>query len=51
VRVSGVKRILPEREVCPRCGGFNARIIGRFDGFRVLYLRCDDCCRTAITKT
>src|SRR5947207_4623188 len=36
-----------DREVCPKCGRPNARLIGRSETFPVLYLRCDDCNRTS----
>ena len=32
-----------ERVVCPRCGRFDARIIGRSESVPVVYLRCDGC--------
>lgn len=32
-----------DRVVCPRCGRFDARIIGRSESVPVVYLRCDGC--------
>jgi len=29
--------------VCPRCGRFSAKIIGRSETLPVVYLRCDGC--------
>jgi hypothetical protein len=29
--------------VCPRCGRFSAKIIGRSEILPVVYLRCDGC--------
>ena len=37
-----------DREVCPKCGRPNARLIGRSETFPVLYLRCDDCNHTSV---
>ena len=38
----------PQREVCPKCGSPNARIIGRSESFPILYFRCEDCRRTSV---
>ncbi len=37
-----------QREVCPKCGSPNARIIGRSESFPILYFRCEDCRRTSV---
>jgi hypothetical protein len=37
-----------EREICPKCGRPNARLIGRSESFPVIYLRCDDCHHTSV---
>jgi len=37
-----------DREICPKCGRPNARIIGRSESIPVLYLRCDECRHTTI---
>jgi hypothetical protein len=37
-----------DREICPKCGRPNARLIGRSETFPVLYLRCDDCNHTSV---
>jgi hypothetical protein len=42
------KTPLDAREVCPRCGRPNAKIIGRSESFPVLYLRCEDCRHTSV---
>ncbi len=42
-RGAAAKTTHEAREVCPRCGRPNAKIIGRSESFPVLYLRCDDC--------
>ena len=41
-------RNVSDREVCPKCGRPNARLIGRSETFPVLYLRCDDCNHTSV---
>ena len=46
-RTSSVKHSA-DREVCPKCGRSNARLIGRSETFPVLYLRCDDCNHTSV---
>jgi hypothetical protein len=33
---------------CPRCGRFQARIIGRSETVPVVYLRCDGCHHTSV---
>jgi len=38
----------PQREVCPKCGSPNARIIGRSESLPILYFRCEDCRRTSV---
>jgi transposase-like protein len=47
-RSSTPKVTAPQREVCPKCGSPNARIIGRSESFPILYFRCDDCRRTSV---
>jgi hypothetical protein len=47
-RTSTPKVAAPQREVCPKCGSPNARIIGRSESFPILYFRCDDCRRTSV---
>ena len=37
-----------DREMCPKCGRPNARIVGRSESFPVLYLRCDGCSHTSV---
>ena len=34
--------------VCPRCGVPSARVIGRSESLPVIYLKCDECGRTAV---
>jgi hypothetical protein len=43
-----VKPAASDREICPKCGRPNARIIGRSESIPVLYLRCDECRHTTI---
>jgi hypothetical protein len=38
-----------ERVVCPRCGRYDARVIGRSESVAVVYLRCDTCRLTSVT--
>jgi transposase-like protein len=47
-RSSTPKIAAPQREVCPKCGSPNARIIGRSESFPILYFRCEDCRRTSV---
>lgn len=47
-RSSTPKVPAPQREVCPKCGSPNARIIGRSESFPILYFRCEDCRRTSV---
>jgi len=47
-RSSTPKVQAPQREVCPKCGSPNARIIGRSESFPILYFRCEDCRRTSV---
>ncbi len=42
------KELMTERELCPKCGRLNARIIGRSESLPVIYLRCDECRHTSI---
>jgi hypothetical protein len=46
-RTSTVKN-MADREICPKCGRPNARLIGRSESFPVIYLRCDDCHHTTV---
>ena len=46
--VKAAKASSGDREVCPKCGRPNARIIGRSESFPVLYLRCDGCSHTSV---
>jgi hypothetical protein len=47
-RSAAPKVSTPQREVCPKCGSPNARIIGRSESFPILYFRCEDCRRTSV---
>jgi len=47
-RTTTPKVAAPQREVCPKCGSPNARIIGRSESFPILYFRCEDCRRTSV---
>jgi transposase-like protein len=47
-RAAAQKAPTPQREVCPKCGSPNARIIGRSESFPILYFRCEDCRRTSV---
>jgi hypothetical protein len=46
--VKAAKSSPGDREVCPKCGRPNARIIGRSESFPILYLRCDGCSHTSV---
>ena len=46
--MKAAKALPGDREVCPRCGRLNARIIGRSESFPVVYLRCDGCSNTSV---
>ncbi len=38
-----------DRIVCPRCGRFDAKVIGRSESVAVVYLRCESCRLTSVT--
>jgi transposase-like protein len=48
IRGAAAKAPSVQREVCPKCGSPNARIIGRSESFPILYFRCEDCRRTSV---
>jgi hypothetical protein len=37
-----------DRVVCPRCGRFDAKVIGRSESIAVVYLRCNTCQLTSV---
>ena len=37
-----------DRVVCPRCGRFDAKVIGRSESVAVVYLRCAACNLTSV---